>query len=171
MVNAVKRALWWPASWGRRGRITCWSPYWQRGCASHCVMWIWKRTTENVRVGVLLAVQQNLICLCLFIYCWPNILTFTKPSKLSKFPLLELSPYWTFLSQLSSRCTHPHPFLTRHAHTPVTLSSSVRNPDCLATVLFIHISSSTEGAISIQTHVISWQMLAFCVNIPCTGTG
>ena len=100
-----------------------------------------------------------------------NQFTFTKPSKLSKFPLLQLSPYWTFLSQLSTRFTHPHRLLTRHAHTPVTLSSSVRNPDCLATVLFIHISSSTEGAISIQTHVISWQMLAFCVNIPCTGTG
>ena len=95
----------------------------------HCEYWrMWELEFH-------LLPQQNLVSLCLFIYFWLSTLTFTKPFKLNKIPLLQLSPYRTFLSQLSSRCTHPHPLLTRHAHTPVTLSSSVRNPDCLATVL------------------------------------
>jgi len=83
----------------------------------------------------LLLPQQNLICLCLFKYFWPITFTFTKPSDLSKFTLLQLSPYWKCLNQLSKWCKQPHPLLTRHELTHVTLSISAQSRNCLATFL------------------------------------
>ena len=83
----------------------------------------------------LLLPQQNLICLCLFMYCWPITFTFTKTSHLSKFTLLQLSRYWTCLNKMSSWCKLPHPLLSRHDLTHVMLSISEQSPDCLATLL------------------------------------
>ena len=66
---------------------------------------------------------------------WPITLTFTKTSNLSKLTLPQLSPYWMCINQLSSWCKQPHPLLTRHDVTHITLSSSEQSPVCLATVL------------------------------------
>ena len=101
---------------------------------------------EKVRVGVPLAAttkfnlpisihvfQTNHIYF--YKYFWPITFTFTKTSDLSKFTLVQPSPCWMCLNQLSSWCKQPHLLLTRHDLTHVMLSISAQSPDHLATLL------------------------------------
>jgi hypothetical protein len=88
---------------------------------------------------------------------WPIIFIFTKTSHLRKFILLQMSPYWMCLNLLSSWFKQPHPLLTRHDLTYVTISSSAQSPDCLATVL-VH-----------QQQQFNWGCPSACQYMWCPG--
>jgi hypothetical protein len=105
----------------------------------HCEYW------RRWELEFLLLPQLNLICLCISMYCWSFTHTFTRPSDLNKFTLLELSPYWMCFNQLSSWCKQPHPLLTRHELTHITLSISEQSPDCLATLLLHQYKQFSQG--------------------------
>ena len=100
---------------------------------------------RNWELELLLLPQQNSICLCLFTYFSSIAFTFTKPSNLSKFTLLQISPYQTCINRLSSWCVHPHPLLTRHDLTNAKLGSSAQRPNCLATLLLCQYKQFNKG--------------------------
>jgi len=85
-------------------------------------------------------------------YSWSITFTFTKPSKL-KFILLQMSSFWTCLNQLSSGCTQPHPLLTIHDLTHLTLGSLAKRPDSLATVLLHPYKQFNWGCPSAWQHM------------------
>ena len=91
-------------------------------------------------------------------YCWPLIFTFTKTSDLSKFTLLQLSPYCTCLNQMSSWCKLPHPLLSRHDLTHVMLIISEQSPSCLSTLLLHQYKQFKWGCPWACYH--SWDVLA-----------
>ena len=118
----------------------------------------------------LLLPQQNSICVHLFT-CFSSIaFSFTKPSNLSKFPLLQMNPYQTCINELSSWCMHPHPLLTVHDLTHIKLAAQHKVPIVLPVCCYVSISNSTKGAPEhASSHEMSMKMLVFCVNIQCTG--